>query len=385
MRLRDISLNNLKRRKSRMFFCVAGLVMGVATVVSLITITNAMHGDIQDKVDQFGANIVITPKSDEMALSYGGVTISSASFDTKELRNEDAAAIWDIELNKNISVVAPKLVGGVDAGGKRVLLVGVDFPSELKMKKWWNITGREPNASGEAVIGSRAATYLGLMPGSEVKLGSRPLKVTGVLQETGGQEDSLLFADLATAQAILGKPGSLSLIEVSALCKGCPIEEIIAQISGKLPDANVNAVAQAVKSRQQTVDQLTSFSVAISAVVVIIGALIVLTTMMNSVNERKREIGIFRAIGFRKGHVVNVIMLEALLISLLGGILGWIVGSGASMALGPSVAQLASAPPPDLLLGGIAIVLAMVVGLGSSVYPAIRAANVDPVIALRYI
>ena len=174
----------------------------------------------------------------------------------------------------------------METTGGKALLVGVVFPEELKIKKWWRIVGQEPAAANDILLGYRAAAKLGVMPGSTLRLGGQTMNVVGTLEETCGQEDSLIIADLTTTQAILGKPNAISLIEVSALCKACPVEEIVAQIAGVLPDARISALAQAVRGRQQTVDQLTSFSVAVSAVVLLIGALIVLTTMMSSVNER---------------------------------------------------------------------------------------------------
>ena len=385
MRLTDISLNDLRRRKSKMAFLVVGLLVGVATVVTLVSITQAMHADIQDKIDQFGANILVTPKSDELSLSYGGVTVSNTSFDIKELHTDDAARIRTIELRANLATVAPKLIGAVNTAGGKALLVGVVFPEELKIKKWWRIVGQEPVEANDILLGYTAAAKLGVMPGSALQLGSKTMNVVGTLEETGGQEDSLIIADLATTQAILGKPNAISLIEVSALCKACPVEEIVKQIGGVLPDARVSALAQAVRGRQQTVDQLTSFSVAVSVVVLLIGALVVLTTMMSSVNERTREIGIFRAIGFRRSHVARVILTEAFVVSLLGGVLGWFIGMLASQALGPAVAQLSVPVHWDLLLAAGAVGLSIAVGMAASAYPAMRAANLDPAEALRFI
>jgi putative ABC transport system permease protein len=385
MRLTDISLNNLQRRKSKMLFLVLGLLIGVATVVTLVSVTRAMHTDIQDKIDQFGANIVVTPKADDLALTYGGVTVSSAAYDVKELHTDDAAKIQQIPLRANIANVAPKLVGAVDVGGSRVLLVGVDFPSELRLKKWWEIVGQDPAAQDDVLLGYNAASRLSAMPGNTVTINGRPFKVTGTLQELGSSEDDAIFADLGAAQQVLGKPNAVSLIEVSALCKACPVEDIVQEISMQLPDARVSALAQAVKSRQQTVDQLTSFSLAISLVVLLIGGLVVLTTMMSAVNERTREIGIFRAIGFRRTHIARVILFEALLVSLLGGVLGWLLGMLASTVLGPRVAQLSVGVEWNPLLALGAVALAVAIGLAGSIYPAIRAANLDPAEALRFI
>ena len=166
------------------------------------------------------------------------------------------------------------------------------------------------------------------VPGSRLNILGQQFTVAAVLDPVGNQEDGLIYADLATVQELLGKPGRVSLIEVSALCSTCPIEEIVAQIGEKLPQARVTALAQVMKSREQTVEQLANFSLAISGVVLLVGGLVVLTTMMSNVNERTREIGIFRAVGFRRTrgtpHTGGAVAL-----SMLSGLLGWAVGTWA--------------------------------------------------------
>ena len=121
--------------------------------------------------------------------------------------------------------------------------------------------------------------------------------------------------------------------------------------------------------------------------VLLIGALIVLTTMMSSVNERTREIGIFRAIGFRRSHVARVILTGGLRGQPgWAGVLGWLIGMLASQALG--AAPGADRPCPsawDPLLAAGAVGLSIAVGMAASAYPAMRAANLDPAEALRFI
>ena len=89
MNLRTIAFNNLRRRKSRMVFLVAGLLIGVATVVTLLSLTQALTTEAEHKLDSFGANILITPKSDELSLSYGGITLGGLSVDPREIRQQD--------------------------------------------------------------------------------------------------------------------------------------------------------------------------------------------------------------------------------------------------------------------------------------------------------
>lgn len=368
-----------------MAFLTLGLFIGVATMVTMFSITSAMKADTERKLDEYGANIVITPKANDLSLTYGGIAVSGVVYDVKELSHEDAAAIRTIKNNENISTVAPKLLGAVLVDNHQMLLVGVDFPQELRLKNWWEITGQQPQGNTEVLLGHLAAQKLNKSSGDTLRIGDNVFSVAGVIEETGSQEDALVYADLRATQNLLEKPGKVSMIEVSALCSTCPIEEIVAQISGALPGAKVSALRQAVMAREQTVDQLSNFSLALSVVVLFVGALIVLNTMMSSINERTREIGIFRAIGFRKMHVMTIILLEALAVSLLGGVLGWLGGTLIAAVVAPRVAQLSVAVSWDLGLGAAAVALAILVGITSSIYPAIRASNLDPAEALRFI
>jgi len=105
--------------------------------------------------------------------------------------------------------------------------------------------------------------------------------------------------------------------------------------------------------------------------------------MLGSVTERKQEIGVLRAIGYRRRHIVNVILSEALLVSALGGMLGWLAGTGAAVILTPMVTQVDLAVSWDAQLALWAVTIAAAVGVLSSIYPAARAAQLDPTTALR--
>ncbi len=384
MRLSTISLNNLRRRQGKALLLVLGLAVGVATVVSMLAITAALRTDTEKKIDQYGANILVVPRSDDLALSYGGVAVG-VSTTVQELSTADVASIRTIKNSENISTVAPKLLGAVEVGGTRALLVGVDFPQEMRLKRWWTFEGQKPESPDQLMVGQEAAHRLKVGPGSSLQILGRSFTVAAVLNPIGDQEDGLIYADLGVVQDMLGKPGKVSLVEVSALCSTCPIDQIVQQIGDKLPGAKVTALAQVMKSREQTVEQLGNFSLAVSAVVLLVGGLVVLTTMMSSVNERTREIGIFRAVGFRKSHVVRIILLEAMLLSLMSGLVGWAVGTLGSSFIAERVAQLEAPISWDPLLAGWALGLALLVGLVGSLYPALRASALDPAEALRSI
>jgi putative ABC transport system permease protein len=387
MRLVDIAWNNLRRRKGKVFLLVLGLTIGVTTVVALQAITRTMKADVATKLDEFGANILVVPRSDSLSLSYGGLTVSSTAYDVGELTAQDAERILTIRNAANVSVIAPKLLSAVRLPAQEqdqlVLVAGVDFDAELRLKKWWRLIGKPPESDDQAIIGARVANLLDLSVGSQVEVGNRAFEIVAILAENGTQDDDMLFIDLGVAQQALNRPGAISLIEVAALCTACPIEDMVAQIQEVLPQARVTGLRQAVTLRMETVGQITRFAWALSAVVLVIGGLVVLTTMLGAVAERRQEIGVFRAIGFRRAHIVRVILAEAALMSLAGGILGWLIGMGAATFLAPAVAQVSVAVQWNPLLAVGAVGIALIVGLLSSFYPAIRAAQLDPTSALR--
>lgn len=416
MRISTIALANLKRRKGKAAFLVVGIAIGIGTAVALLSLSGSIKEEIGSQLDRFGANILVVPQSNNLSLDYGGVAVSSVSFDVQQLKTEDASSVFDIPLRNRISLVSPKLLGAVRIAGLDVLLAGVDFKNELTLKRWWHIVGRKPEAETDLLVGYEAARALNLIeptapatsendnhldahtdahaaPSHEqfkinrdrLTIGGREHTVAGIISPVGGPEDRMIFGQLAHVQQLLNKPDQLSLIEVSALCKDCPIGDIVAEISERLPHAKVSAIQQSVRARTETVERLTRFSAAVSGVVLGIGALMIFTTMMGSVVERTKEIGVLRAIGFRRTHIVKGLMIEVGLISVMGGLLGWGAGILTSFMALPYFAESAAAFQFQPALAFAAIGAGLLIGLASSFYPIVRASRLDPSEAVRYI
>jgi putative ABC transport system permease protein len=301
----------------------------------------------------------------------------------QEIHQEDLAKIPNIKNAKNVAAVGPMLIGGIEVKDRKVLLAGMDFQVYQALRPWWNIQGSVPEGDG-VLVGAEAARILDLVPGKRMWVKGRELTVSGVLDSTGSQDDQLLFTRLDTAQAIHGKAGRISMAEVAALCSGCPIEEMVRQISEILPGANVMAIKQVVQGRMETLDHFRKASYLLSAVVILVGGLVVLVTMMGSVRERTAEIGIFRAVGFRQAHIMRIVLLEAGILSALAGLSGYFAGLGAARLALPFFTEGHGASVSlDPFLAGGAFLLAMVLGLAASVYPALLAARMDPNEALR--
>lgn len=384
MTLKDIAFSNLRRRKAKALFILAGLLIGVSTVVTLLTLVQAMKHDINHKLEMYGSNILIVPKTESLSLTYGGLSLGGISFDMKEIRQEELSKVKGIKNAGNIAALGPMVLGPVDVGRQRVLMAGVDFPALQFLRPWWNLKGTTPDGK-EIILGAEVARVSELGPNSKVTINGQELLITGVLEPTGSQDDGLIFAPLSTAQKLLGKEGKVSMAEVAALCNACPIDQMVQQIAEMLPGANVMAIQQVVKGRMETLNYFQKFSYGVSALVLFVGSLMVLITMMGSVRERTVEIGIFRAMGFRRAHVMRIIFLEAGIISLVAGVLGYGTGLSATKVLAPYFMEghRMVTVSFDPIIAGIALTASVVLGLLSTVYPAVLASRLDPNEALR--
>jgi putative ABC transport system permease protein len=383
MKLRDIALCNLKRRKAKATFVMLGLVIGVTAVVAFISLVEALTNDINHKLEKYGANILIVPKTENLSLTYGGLSVGGVSFEMREIRQEELGRLKSIKNAGNVAAVGPMVLGPVKIHDRDVLLAGMELGVAPLLRPWWRIRGDTPG-EGSLLLGAEAARVLALDVGSRVLIKGRELPVTGVLEATGSQDDQIVFAPLRTAQSVLGKEGRISMAEVAALCSGCPIDDMVKQISAVLPEANVMAIKQVVKSRMEALAHFQKVAYVLSALVMLVGGLVVLVTMMGSVRERTAEFGIFRAIGFQRRHVIWIVLFEAGIISLLAGVLGYLAGLGATKLALPFFAESHDIMLPfNPVLGGAVLILALILGLASSSYPALMAARLDPNDALR--
>ncbi|MFZ5948601.1 MAG: ABC transporter permease [Stygiobacter sp.] len=390
MKLYSISFQSIRRRKSRTAFLIIGLLIAVASFVTLYIVSYNVNKSVAENLDEFGANMIITPKNDGLNLNYGEISITGLTIENENLKQNDISKIKSIKNKDNLSIIAPKLFNRVTikfenvSTEKNVIAAGINFQDEIRLKKWWKVYGKLPEKNNEILIGSNIAKKLNIILNQKVILNKKEFIITGLLNETGSQDDGLIFIDLKAAQDLFNKKDELSLIEIAARCYDCPIEEIVRQTSAKLPDAKVTAIKQSIESKMAAMHSFEHFSFGISTVILVISLLVVFTNVNASVNERTKEIGIFMAVGFRRLHIIKIILLEVLVSSFVAGLLGFFMGVAAAKIITPLLSMNTN-PNIDYnySLLFISVGMAILAGLLSSIFPALRAARLDPTVAFR--
>lgn len=399
MSIFQIALDHLKRRKIKTTFLMVGLLIGVATVVALMSIIQAMRLELGNELDKFGPNIVIIPRFNGQEMYYGSSLVTNVSFDVRPLTESDLLKIRSIPDRESINIISPKLVGSVMLNDKQALLVGVENKNEFTMKPWFTLQAMVGVSPGDEmtdlalldlpenglILGFNVAKAYDALVGETMSLNGQNFIVIGILEEFGSDEDGLVYANLPVVQKLLGCDGIYSMIEVSGFCNFCPIEDMASQMTSILPNGRVTALRQAALVREETIDRFATFGYIFSIVAVLVSILFVVITMLSSVNERTHEIGIFRSIGFKRFHIIQLIILEATIVSFFAGIIGFVAGNGIAKIAGPFLSQMQVSIPWNSALILPAIALSVVLAVLSSLYPALKAAGLDPMDAFRSI
>ena len=378
MTLTHIALQNLRRRMSKTIFLLLTFFLVVGTITALNVLTLGMKEDLQKSLSQYGANVVISPRSEHLNLSYGGLSVSGVDYEVKKLNSNILDTISE-KLGSTVTV-APKVIGSVDESAKRYMIIGIDFAQELKIKPWWKIDGKIPE-DNQVVIGSQLASNSGLQIGEVIDFGQGKFPVVGIMEETGGSEDNGVFTTIKTARVLTGIITEWSLIELNTQDSA----KTILQLTPLLPEANVTEVTQLVQGSKESVDRFESFSWSISLALGLIGALVIIVTLAGNVNDRARELGVLRAIGFRQKHILSLLGQEAIIVSIGGSLIGYIAGVFAPLALGPLLLQSSIHFAPHLRLGTALLLGSLVVGLAAMIYPAWRTLKLDLQDVLRFI
>lgn len=394
MKLYQVVTKDLIRRKRSLLYAALGVLIGVMTVVSVLTITRTGEASIYAQLEKYGPNLTIIPAVNSLDMSMGNLRLGTLTVGENYIPEELIPRIREtadskikealgIEEEGNIAVVAPKLYLNALIKDVSVTVVGIQPEEEWKIKTWWNIhEGQYLSTADQGMMGAIAAERLALTVGGRIKLNEKDVTVTGILEETGSSDDYQLFVPLATLQKAYGKEGLVSVVDIRALCNACPVEVIADSINGAIPGVRAIAVKQVAEAEMGVVERTTRFMFVLAGIALVVGLFGVLNTMMASVHARIKDIGIMRAVGASRRQILSIFLYEAVIVGVIGGILGYVVGTLIALAIAPLIlngAQVTYVPWYSLL----AITIAVAIAVTATVYPAFRATRIRVADAFR--
>ncbi len=400
--LLKIALRALSNNKLRAFLTMLGIIIGVASVITMLAIGQGSKKSIQEQIAEMGSNmIMISPGAD----MRGGVRQDASAMQT--LKMEDFQTLQSEA--KLISAISPsvnsggQLIYGANNTPSTVYGVNSDYMKirQLSIKDGDIFTDQDIKSSAKVcIIGKTVADNLfpdGSNPiGKVIRFNSIPFRIIGLLNSKGYNsmgmdQDDIVLAPYTTVMKRILAVTYLQGINVSALTEDMTekaVDEIttILRKNHKLKDSNEDDFN--IRSQQElssmlnsTTDLMTTLLACIAGISLVVGGIGIMNIMYVSVTERTREIGLRMSVGARGVDILSQFLIEAILISITGGIIGVLIGIGASFA----VKFLAHWPifiqPWSVLLS---FLVCTITGIFFGWYPAKKAADLDPIEAIRY-
>ncbi|KTB49286.1 ABC-type transport system, involved in lipoprotein release, permease component [Dehalogenimonas alkenigignens] len=397
MKLYQLILKDISRRKKRVLYAALGVIIGTMTVVGILTVADSGQSRIVNQLEKYGPNLTITPAISSLDMTLGNLSLGQVTVGETYIPDSRIAEIQDIadkqirealsngqiqailpgiDADSNVATVAPRLYSVTAVNDAQAMVVGIYPAAELKVRTWWKIqSGTYLDKGNEVLLGSTVATVLSLESGDTVRIHGADFLVAGVLEETGSADDTQLFTNLATLQKVSGKVGLVSMIDVRALCNACPVETIAAAINGAVPGVRAVAVKQVAQSELGMLDRINRLMLALGGVTLFIGAFGVANTMMTSVHERRKDIGIMRAVGSSQNQILFAFLEEAVIVGLIGGVFGYLFGSALAYAIGPLIFE-GTAIRYVIAFLPLSLGVSVLVAVLAAAYPAYRATRI---------
>jgi putative ABC transport system permease protein len=421
MFLRLLSQSFLRQRRRKL---LAGLAIMLG--MTLATAMMAVGTDIGDKMNRelrgLGANLIVFPQEDTMDVDIGGVNLKPAS-EGAYLNEADLPRMKHIFWSHNILGFSPMLTASIQMPGltEPVGILGTYFAKPIaldyetfvtgvsKTHPWWKVEGNWPNESAsnglstEVLVGRRLAQKLSLNIGDKIKIAGHDEIATGILS-TGGPEEDEVVAPIAFVQGIIGRPGAVRRVYVSALTKpeddfarrdprtmsGAVLERwscspyansIAYQINQAWPGAHAEQIRQVAQNEGTLLSRISGLMLLVTFAAVFAAALAVSAAMAATIFERRREIGLMKSLGANNLLIATLFLCEAALLALVAGVAGFAIGELIAQRVGLAVFNTSVHFDPVLL--PLVLLLAIVITFLASAGSIRRALYFEPAVVLR--
>lgn len=357
------------RNRTRLALAVIGIAIGIATIVALGMVTEGLKVSIEDQLKTGGADFVVMKNTTSES--------ASGSYSINDKR------INEISQMNGVKQVAGVYTSSRTVDGNQLGLAGIN-PKDLNMLGAKMIQGAEySDDKNELILGKLAAEKLKKKVGDTVTFNGNKYTITGIF-ETGNKElDSIGALSLKKLQVMDENEGKVDMIYVK-INNGADLKTVSQSVEKAYPGELTSiASLEDFQKADESLNMVETASMAISLLAIIVGGIGIINTMIMSVFERTREIGVLKAVGWKSRRILGMILGESVVLTLLAGIVGIVlgfIGIEVIIRLSETALQLTFTPALALKALGIAVLVGIIGGL----YPAIRASRLAPTEALRY-
>lgn len=386
MNLFTLCWKNLRRRKTRTLLTILGVAVAAMCLFSVLSFDRGYRIALKREMQSSGAHMYVStegcPLEAASLILHGGEI-------PKFLPEERLAQVRAVP---GVHKAAGMLIFGSpnpDIAGRIDLFFGVTADM-AELRPYWKIAGAFPKTSGDILLGAEVAKVEKREVGQKIFFAGldKEFMVSGILERTGTQDDAFYFLDLETAQELFHKPDKLTAVALAVEDLDL-LSTVERSIKDKLPDVYVVTEQQMTSEIQDMVGGSKTLITAVTLIAVFVGLLGVLNTVLMSVFEMKRDFGYMRCVGARRSHIFRIVLTETLLLCGAGGVIG--AGGGillATLTDGFLRQYLPYAPSGQMLaiepsVFAISVLFAVLIGLVAGLYPALRAAAVPPMEAVR--
>ena len=388
----------MRKRKAQLISGILAITLGIGIIVGIRSISVVSEKAVAINLDNLGANILVLPQGASVDNYY------TADIDAPTLSEDYVERIVTSTL-PGVDNLSPKLTRRVIVGKEKVVLTGILPKNELASKPIWQtsgLMGEELKAScgpspvneslgykdeklqrksidsigaNDCLIGSSIATKLKLKEGSKIKILEHEFTVAKVLTETGTIDDDRIFAHLQTVQDLLKTGEQISAIEIMGCCNAIS-DGLLGKLRNILPDTKVTTIGQIVSTQIETNKLMNRISLIFLIIIFVVGGISIGNSMWANANQRKKEIGTLRMIGYPKSKIYFLLLSKAIVMGFLGGVFGYVIGSAIAYFLGPQLAGINVHPLPILLLWSV--LLSVFISLLGAIIPAYAASRFEP-------
>jgi putative ABC transport system permease protein len=378
------AFKNLFAHKVRTGLTLFSVIVAVAVLFTLLSFNQGYDKSLKSQLQSMGIHMMVVPvgcpyEAASLILKGGKIT----SF-------LPASVLKEVMAIPQIEIAAPTFMNGIvrPEEGRTDIYLGVDS-TILKLKNWWKLKGRFPEKPNEMILGYDVSLIELSHVGDQIYVPEKDatFDVVGELSPTGTEDDGFFYIPLAMAQKMFNQPDELTSILIRL--KNPEDAPVVAAKLTNIKGAEIITMGELLGTMMNLMGSAKALLLSIVLIVIVISALGVLNTVLMSVFERTKEIGVMRATGAGKLHIFGLIWLETLILSLIGGAGGLVVAIFGSRVIESIIKRFLPLAPkgsvitlnPHIFL--LVFVFVLGIGVAAGFYPAIRASQAKPIDALR--